>query len=181
MCSSDLDGVILATAPQHAAALLQEVVPAALVDCIGALRYQPIVTCYLQYPAGQQLPAPMLGLNGTVQWLFDRGQLGGESGLLAAVISTEGRHRELPNAELAQQVHAEIAAVLGPALPQPAWSRVITEKRATWSCEAGVRRPEMRTGVSGLMLAGDYVQCDYPGTLETAVRQGQAAARSFGT
>lgn len=168
--------VIVATAPQHAAALLDHPRLSATRGLIEALRYQPIVTCYLQYPASARLACPMLGLTGTVQWLFDRGQLGGATGLFAAVISAEGRHRELDQQALAAHVHAEIAAQAMPGLPPPAWSRVITEKRATYACDAGVRRPAMQTALPGLLLAGDYVDCDYPATLETAVRQGLAAA-----
>ena len=168
--------VILATAPQHAPALLDHPALCTTRSLIEALRYQPIVTCYLQYPASVRLPCPMLGLTGTVQWLFDRGQLGGSPGLLAAVISAEGRHRELEQNALAAHVHAEIAGQAMPELPLPVWSRVITEKRATYACDAGVRRPAMQTELPGLLLAGDYVDCDYPATLETAVRQGQAAA-----
>lgn len=176
--------IIIATAPQHAAALLEDERLAAARKTIAALSYQPIVTCYLQYPGELALPCPMLGFaSGTVQWLFDRGRLGGPPGLLAAVISAEGLHRELDQAELTRRVHADIAAGLKslPGAPPnpPLWSRVITEKRATFSCDAGVQRPPGRTPVKGLLLAGDYVASDYPGTLEAAVRSGLAAAAAI--
>jgi uncharacterized protein with NAD-binding domain and iron-sulfur cluster len=37
-------------------------------------------------------------------------------------------------------------------------------------------RPVNTTGLPGLVLAGDYTACDYPATLESAVRSGLAAA-----
>lgn len=172
--------VIAAVAPQHAAALLTgdaRLAPQRTI--IDALAYQPIVTCYLQYPSSVRLPSPMLGFTGNLmQWLFDRGQLGGSKGLLAAVISAEGAHLELNQAELAQRVHAEIAGGLpgSGSLPAPTWSRVVTEKRATFACTADLQRPATKTPVPGLLLAGDYIASEYPGTLETAVRQGLAAA-----
>ena len=172
--------VIIATGPLHAAPLLADERLALQRTQIEALAWQPIVTCYLHYPDAVHLPCPMLGFaGGIVQWLFDRGQLGGPKGLLAAVISAEGVHRAFDQEELVHRVHREIAATQFSGMPAPApeWSRVITEKRATFSCDAGTQRPAMTTPVPGLLLAGDYVDCDYPGTLETAVRRGLAAAR----
>ena len=142
---------------------------------INAFAYESIVTCYLQYPESVSLPAPMLGLSGgIVQWVFDRGRLGGPKGLLAAVISASGAHEQL-----AARIGIELKAALGE-LPSPKWSQVITEKRATFSCTPSLARPEAFTAISGLVLAGDYVASDYPGTLEAAVRSGIAAARAVG-
>jgi squalene-associated FAD-dependent desaturase len=169
--------VVIACAPQHAAQLLVQLseLDEALAR-ITALTYEPIVTCYLQYPPQVSLSSLMLGLDGgMVQWVFDRGRLGGAEGLLAAVISASGAHEELSREALAAGVDAELRAALG-ALPAPLWSRVITEKRATFSCQAGIERPEGVTPLPGLLLAGDYVASDYPGTLETAVRSGLVAA-----
>jgi squalene-associated FAD-dependent desaturase len=169
--------VIVACAPQHAAALLsgfpELAAGAALVE---ALDYEPIVTCYLKYPESVALPSPMLGLHrGLAQWLFDRGQLDGQKGLIAAVISASGPHDNLSKDDLARRIDAELRATL-PGLPPMAWSRVITEKRATFSCRSALARPESRTAVPGLFLAGDYVASDYPGTLESAVRSGISGA-----
>jgi squalene-associated FAD-dependent desaturase len=169
--------VIVACGPQHATALLScipEAAPsAALID---ALDYEPIVTCYLQYPQAVALPSPMLGfIGGHAQWMFDRGQLDGRQGLIDAVISASGPHEQLSRQALADALDAELRKAI-PALPPPAWSRVITEKRATFACRASMARPQSKTGVPGLFLAGDYVASDYPGTLESAVRSGIAAA-----
>ncbi|MBI2960659.1 MAG: FAD-dependent oxidoreductase, partial [Betaproteobacteria bacterium] len=171
--------VILACAPQHAPALLQGFPELnATRAAIEALEYEPITTCYLQYPEGVRLPAPMLGLSGVLlQWAFDRGQTSARPGLIAAVVSSSGAHEDLAQEELARRAHGEISSATGNALP-PLWTRVIAEKRATFSCRAGIERPPTRTSVAGLFLAGDYTASDYPGTLEAAVRSGMAAAQA---
>jgi uncharacterized protein with NAD-binding domain and iron-sulfur cluster len=113
---------------------------------------------------------------GLAQWLFDRGALCGQNGLIAAVISARGRHLDLPTAQLEARIHDEIAALV-PDLPAAMKIQTITEKRATFACVPGLQRPASETGLPGLWLAGDYVAGDYPATLEGAVRSGVAAAR----
>jgi hydroxysqualene dehydroxylase len=138
--------------------------------------YQPIYTCYLQYPEPTRLDFPMLGMaEGVVQWVFDRGALLGEKGRLACVISAQGDHQQMTQDEVADVCHRELHRAL-PGLPTPRWSRVIAEKRATISCTPGLKRPGVRTPMSGVFLAGDYTDPEYPPTLEAAVRSGIRAA-----
>jgi uncharacterized protein with NAD-binding domain and iron-sulfur cluster len=118
----------------------------------------------------------MLGFaQGLVQWVFDRGALTGEKGLLAAVISAQGEHQQMTQDALAEACHRELARAL-PGLAEPRWSRVIAEKRATITCAPGVERPGVETGIPGVFLAGDYTDPEYPPTLEAAVRSGLRAA-----
>jgi hydroxysqualene dehydroxylase len=172
-----LSRVVIACGPHQAGQLLVQFSELAdALSRIGAFSYEPIITCYLQYPESVSLPAPMLGFSGGIaQWVFDRGRLGGPKGLLAAVISASGAHEQLTKEELAARIEIELKAALGE-LPSPQWSQVITEKRATFSCAPALARPGTFTAVPGLALAGDYVASEYPGTLEAAVRSGIAAA-----
>ena len=172
----EFSSVVIACAPQHAGQLLVQLPELAdALSRISAFGYEPIVTCYLQYPEAVALPSPMLGFTGGVlQWVFDRGRIGGAKGLLAAVISASGPHEELSKEVLVSRIDTELRAALG-ALPGVIWSQVITEKRATFSCRPGVDRPAGPTPLPGLHLAGDYVAGSYPGTLEAAVRGGVAA------
>ena len=172
--------VILAVGPQHASALLETLPETAAARAqIDALAYEPITTCYLQYPPQTTLPAPMIGViaglnQGVSQWAFDRGALDGHAGLIAVVVSASGRQLELGNEEIARRIDGELRELL-PSLPPPEWSRVINEKRATFRCSPGITRPGPQSGAAGLLLAGDYVTSPYPATLEAAVRSAQRA------
>jgi squalene-associated FAD-dependent desaturase len=186
-----VDAVVLATPAWQSAALLRPLSGMeALASQLDAFDYEPISTVYLQYDAGLRLPLPFCALlddpadDAWGQFVFDRGQLShdslhrGQDGLLAVVVSAAGEAAELGQDALANSVAAQLAAAFRrPALAQPRWTRVLTEKRATFACTPGLARPANATGLAGLALAGDYTAGDYPATLETAVRSGRAAAR----
>jgi len=161
---NDFTSVIVAVGPHQLKSLLPDA-PEHV--------YQPIYTCYLQYAEGAKLPFPMLGLaDGLVQWVFDRGALLGEKGRLACVISAQGDHQQMSQDEIADRCHRELAQAFG--LQKPQWTRVIAEKRATIACTVDLKR--MHFEKTGVILAGDYTDPEYPPTLEAAVRSGVRAA-----
>jgi len=176
--------VILAVPPFRLPDITQQLPELAPIhEQCQALQYQPICTVYLQFDKQLQLPQPMIGLSGGLgQWVFDRGQLYGQPGLLAVVISAEGAHQHLTQDALAGTLSQELAAsfpALSSTLKNPLWHKVITEKRATFACSVDLQRPQMHTGIPNLYLAGDYVAGDYPATIEGAARSGAAAARAI--
>jgi len=170
--------VVCALAPYHASAFLVGISALAEVaEAVDRLAYRPIHSIYLAYPPGTRLPFPMLGFESALlQWAFDRGALSGQDGVIGAVISAGGRHQDLAHDELARLVHQELQQQLG-LLPEPSWSRVFVEKRATFACTPGLKRPGAETPLRNFLLAGDYTAGGYPGTIEAAVRSGIAAAR----
>lgn len=171
------DHVICAAPPAIAARLLRPVTGLeGTVAQIEALEHQPIYTVYLRYPAHVTLPHPMIGLHRRFsQWLFDKGRIAAQHGLLAAVISAEGIHQELSHEELARRVITELREEFGIS-GQPEWFQVIAEKRATFSCLPDLQRPLQQTALPTLLLAGDYTAGDYPATLEGAVQSGLRCA-----
>jgi squalene-associated FAD-dependent desaturase len=177
----DYDAVVIAVAPQHAAALTSgfpelEPVRAAL----AAFGFEPIHTCYLQYDRAA-LPFPMLGLRGAwSQWVFDRGLLGGAPGLLAAVVSAAEPPEAMSHDEVAARIDAEIRARV-PGIGTLQWSQVVAERRATFRCTPALARPANATPLARLVLAGDYTASEYPATLESAIRSGIGAARALET
>ncbi|RSZ61007.1 FAD-dependent oxidoreductase [Massilia atriviolacea] len=179
------DAVVIATAPPAAASLLEQAGAPGLAASLGHFEYEPITTCYLQYPPATRLALPFYALRDNAasghwgQFVFDRGQLDAtQGGLFSVVISASGAASELGREALAQAVAEQLAQVLGrPELARPDWVQVISEKRATFACTPGLARPANATGLAGLALAGDYTASDYPATIESAVRSGVAAAR----
>lgn len=175
------DAVVVATPPKSAAALLDG---HADVGALTAFGYEAISTCYLQYDRGLRLERifhaleddPAAGQWG--QFVFDRGQLAPEqAGMLAVVISASGEALALGQDALAASLAQQLASALRkPELAAPQWTKLISEKRATFSCTPGLARPDNDTGCAGLAIAGDYTASDYPATLETAVRSGVRAA-----
>ena len=182
------DAVVLATPAPVSAALLAALPDAAAVaGQLDAMSHEPIATCYLQYAAGTRLELPFHALlddpaaDRWGQFVFDRAHLDpSQDGLLAVVVSAAGDAANLPREQLAAAIAAQLAQDFGrPELAAPAWTQLITEKRATFACTPGLARPGNVTPLPGLVLAGDYTASDYPATLETAVRSGQAAATAI--
>lgn len=169
--------VICSAPPVIAARLLrQNMRLASVATQIEALQHQPIYTVYLQYSPKVRLPHPMQGLHRRfIQWLFDKGRVSGQHGLIAAVISAEGIHQELSHQQLAQKAIAELREEFC-IDENPQWFKVIAEKRATFACSPNLNRPKQETVLPGLFLAGDYTAGDYPATLEGAVQSGLRCA-----
>lgn len=178
--SKQFSHVICATPPITTMRLFNTVPQLAFIaEQIATIPYQPIYSVYLQYPAKVRLPKPMLGFdNCLAQWLFDKGQISGQRGLITSVISAQGRHQELTHEQLATKVTQEICEQLG-IMETPLWHKVIAEKRATFSCETNLSRPTHATLLPNVLLAGDFTAGDYPATLESAVTSGILCAKKI--
>lgn len=187
--------IVLATQAYQAQRLLRQATLAdnsatqaeALARLIPDYDYEVITTCYLRYPATVTLPRAFYALCDQLeqkkygQFVFDRGQLDpAQAGVLAVVISAAAASLELAAEELSLALARQLSQSLGqPVLAEPLDYKVISEKRATFSCRPGLTRPAQASGITGLYLAGDYTASDYPATLEAAVRSGVAAAAAL--
>jgi len=172
--------VICAASPTNTARLFRAVPQLEPIAAqIETMTFQPIYTVYLQYPEQVHLPHAMLGFDRCVtQWLFDKGQIAGQHGLIAAVISAEGQHQELEHEQLAQKVVQELREQLS-ITAAPLWHQVIAEKRATFACEPNLHRPTHTTPLGNVLVAGDYTDGNYPSTLEGAVMSGIRCAEKI--
>lgn len=181
----EVDAVVIATgAPQ--AAQLMRAHPALGPHCaaIDALTFESIHSVYVQFDRHVALPFPMLGrVNATAQWLFDRGALAGQIGLIGVVVSASSPLRAQATDALTATIVDEVTATLrrhshlaDNAHAKPIWHKLIVEKHATFAAVSNLARPAVATALPRVVLAGDYVDGPYPATLEGAVRSGEAAS-----
>ena len=110
--------------------------------------------------AAQRCTAP-------AQFAFDLGALGGPDGIVALVVSGATDWVAQGQGAVEEAALMQARAAFG---GRP-WSalRTTTEKRATFLCTPGLRRPPARVA-AGLLAAGDYINGPYPATLEGAMR-----------
>ncbi|MCC7349203.1 MAG: FAD-dependent oxidoreductase [Phycisphaerales bacterium] len=174
----EADEVVLATAPDSARRILgEEPMFEPIRGAIGRLRYAPIIGAHLFYDR-QVMDVPHLALMGTtLQWLFRKDAAGMH---IHGVISAAHDLAEVEVQALQERFEAEIETLL----PRAAGAKVqrcviVKEKRATYCPGPGIDRirPDQRTGIEGLTLAGDYTRTGWPATMEGAVRGGNRAAR----
>lgn len=146
-----------------------------------ALRFEAIATVYTHAPQAQALPQAMLALpcseQAPAQFVFDRGQLGGPSGLWAFVVSAATQERSAIESAVLAQAQQQLAPWLGAQGLQVL--QTVVEKRATFACTPQLARPSPSIA-PGLWACGDYTEGPYPATLEGAVRSGEAVARALG-
>ena len=180
--------VLLAAAPSPAARLLEspDLPDAArgLAKSISELHTAPIATVWLAWRNRQALPG-MIGLQdgpgSPGQWLFDRSDLlqntaSSLATLASVVVSAPPDYWQEPQA-LQTAVLSQLSRELG--LPPPWALRTVIDRRATPLCTPDrlrVNTDVLQPACPGLWLAGDWVWHPYPGTLEGAVRSGEAAA-----
>ena len=170
--------MIWATAASPAAQAMAEAVDApadlrAWAATTQALSFTAITTVYT-WATGVRLAEPMLALReGPAQFVFDRGQLEPDNaamqGVLAFVVSASQGERDDLRAKVLAQAARELNLLSLQAV------QTVVEKRATFACLPGTKRPAARIA-PGLWAAGDYVDGPYPATLEGAVRSGMEAA-----
>lgn len=168
---ADFDTVILACPAWDAARLAQTVNPG-WAQAAHELQHHAIATVHAWHPSAR-LVAPMLalrshGADAPAQFVFDRGLLGGEPGLLSFVVSASaGERADIEHAVLLQarkELQLELQHV-----------QTVVEKRAAFACTPGLQRPAAQIAPR-LLACGDYVAGPYPATLEGAIRSGIAAA-----
>ncbi|CAG0986785.1 Hydroxysqualene dehydroxylase [Burkholderiales bacterium] len=159
------------------------------LEAAAAMRFEPTATIYLGFRERYRIPGRIARLDDAPgQWIFDRHDVLDRApeaataraleGLVAVVISAGAASDDLDARALAARVQSQLKR-LDASFPVAVWSQVIVERRATFACEPGLRRP--RTAAIGprIHLAGDYLDPNLPATIEAAVASGEAAGRAI--
>ena len=139
----------------------------------------PIVTVNLWFDR-PVLDVPFVGLPGrAMQWVFDKSAVFGDGASHLSLVSSGASPLvDQTNDALIAAAHQELLEALPGIRPARLLrATVIREPKATFSLAPGQpSRPESRTPVRGLFLAGDWLDTGLPATIESAVRAGHRAA-----
>ena len=158
------DAVILAV-PASVARLM-------LPDVDAPETFRAIVNAHFKIAPPKDFPRLLGIVNGTAEWLFaypDR---------ISATISAADRFVETSREKLASAIWQDIAKVTGMSGDDmPQW-HIVKERRATFAAlpEENAKRPQAKTRLPNLFLAGDWTATGLPATIEGAIRSGKTAA-----
>lgn len=166
-----LDGIALGADEAVVLAVPGPAAQALLPGLSAPDRFEAILNVHYRID-GDLGPAGFIGLvGGTAEWIFVK------PGIVSITISAGNRAVDTPPDALAQQVWGDVRAALHLDHPIPPY-RVVKEKRATFAAtpEQEAKRPEARTALANLSLAGDWTATGLPATIEGAIRSGRTAA-----
>lgn len=160
---------------------------------LGHFRVSPIIGIHVWFDRAVMTLPHLILTESPLQWVFNKGspendaasRTGGSSDTaqhLHGVISAAHDLVDQPADVIAQMVVREMRKVLPRAVgARVLHSRVIKEKRATFSARPGIERsrPAAAGAIDNLYLAGDWTRCGWPATMEGAVRSGHLAAAAL--
>jgi squalene-associated FAD-dependent desaturase len=175
--------VVIVAVPHHRAGALIEPLAPEEARRASALQSSPIVNLHVLYDRAVFAEPFAAAVRSPVQYLFDRTvAAGAPAGCQYLAVSLSGAEPEMETS--ARGLRERYLPALSDLLPGARAARVerffITrEYAATFRAAPGVGalRPGPRSSLAGLVLAGAWTDTGWPGTLESAVRSGHAAAR----
>jgi len=149
--------------------------------------YESIINVHYRLPSpvharGMLAKVGFVGLvGGVAEWVYLKGAI------LSVTVSAANRYAARDNDELIATIWSEIRQAVGPVLIETLPEavppvRLVCEKRATFAATPAQDRlrPQARTGLDNLALAGDWTQTGFPSTIEGAIRSGSEAIRVLG-
>ena len=178
----EAETAILAVPHEDAAPLLPHGALSPGVDP-GRLGFSPIVNLHVVYDRPVSSFPFAAALESPVQWVFDRTDSASlaEGQYLAVSLSGAPSYLE----RTVEDLRSEFLPALESLFPAARNARLVSffvtrEPRATFRGVPGsaAHRPESRTRIPGIYLAGAWTATGWPATMEGAVRSGATAARA---
>ncbi|HEX3570314.1 MAG TPA: hydroxysqualene dehydroxylase HpnE [Acidobacteriaceae bacterium] len=174
--------VILATGFRQTQELLRPLGPAIYFE-FDKFIAAPITTIHLWYDREVTDLDHAVLLDTRVQWMFAKSRIRRwpveQGSYLELVISASWPEIEMSREDILASALREtelfFPRIRGAKLLK---SSVLKEARATFSVTPGLDqyRPQQRTGLPGLYIAGDWTATEWPSTMEGAIRSGRLAA-----
>lgn len=175
---------VISAVPWHAFASIWTSGPPPAIESIAssaaAMAGSPIVTVNLWFD-GPVMEQTFVGVvDAPIHWIFNKAAIVGEKLTHLAVVTSGADDLAGTGNDEVTRVTLDCLARVLPAVRQRTLRRsiVVREHRATFSiAPGGPPRPASRTGLPGLLLAGDWTDTGLPATIEGAVISGNTAAR----
>ncbi|MBI5756537.1 MAG: FAD-dependent oxidoreductase [Nitrospirae bacterium] len=173
--------------------LLDAVIPApasAWVNSAGihgldSLKSSPIISIHLLFDKPITRYPFVAAINSPIQWVFNKEMIYSDNaykGLVSLVISGAHHYVDWTSDKLIAMSLSELRRMLPLAdSAKLLYSKVIKERAATFSPLPGVEkyRPDQKTPIKNLFLAGDWTDTGLPATIEGAVISGLKCAKAI--
>jgi zeta-carotene desaturase len=150
---------------------------------LNRIELSPIVGVHLWFDRPIGCPPALAVLDRTTEWIFNKTDLFAlpqeRGAYLSMVISASRPLAELPKTELTRRVLEDVRACLPDARQaNVVKSTVVRWPKATISPRPGVDalRPDQRSPIGNLFVAGEWTRTGWPSTMEAAARSGYRAA-----
>lgn len=111
-------------------------------------------------------------INSPIHWIFNKGNH------INIVISDANKYADISNEEMIEMTFKELEKYTDIKKDSLLRHKIIREKRATFipQKEILLNRPDSKTKIKNLFLAGDWINTGLPATIEGAAKSGKLAA-----
>lgn len=150
---------------------------------LHGIELSPIVGVHLWFDRVLDCPPALALLDRETEWIFNKSQLfslpASRGTYLSMVISASHRYSQTPKEAILARVLEEVRACVPDARQANVTkSYVIKWPKATLSPKPGVEalRPDQRSPLANLFVAGEWTRTGWPSTMEGAARSGYRVA-----
>lgn len=134
--------------------------------------FRPIVNGHFMVPEGASSVRFLGVIGGDIHWLFVR------DNIASVTVSAANELANLPHDVVASRLWGDVCKALNLGSLPLGKHRIVTEKRATFAQipDQITKRPDAKTDIDNLYLAGDWINNGLPATIEGTLRSGFLAA-----